>query len=43
MTLAFNKKGDTVRTITDRADQALYLAKRAGKYRVATEDEIISD
>ncbi|GAG18163.1 unnamed protein product [marine sediment metagenome] len=37
------RKGDTVKTITDRADQALYLAKRVGKNRVASEDEIISD
>jgi diguanylate cyclase len=37
------RKGDTAKTISDQADQALYLAKRTGKNRVATEDEIISN
>jgi len=34
------RKGDTPGTITDRADQALYVAKRIGKSRVASENEI---
>ncbi len=34
------RKGDTPGTITDRADQALYVAKRIGKNRVASENEI---
>jgi diguanylate cyclase len=37
------RKGDSLKTITDRADQALYVAKRVGKNRVASEDEINSD
>jgi diguanylate cyclase len=36
------RKGDSLKTITDRADKALYVAKRAGKNRVASEDEINS-
>jgi len=34
------RQGDTPATITDRADQALYVAKRIGKSRVASENEI---
>ena len=34
------RKGDTPGTITDRADQALYVAKRIGKNRVTSENEI---
>ena len=34
------RKGDTSASITDRADQALYVAKRIGKSRVASENEI---
>jgi diguanylate cyclase len=34
------RKGDTSATITDRADQALYVAKRIGKSQVASENEI---
>jgi len=37
------RTGDSLKTITDRADQALYVAKRIGKNRVASEDEINSD
>jgi GGDEF domain-containing protein len=33
-------QGDTPGTITDRADQALYVAKRIGKSRRASENEI---
>ena len=32
-------KGDTPGTITDRADLALYVAKRIGKGQVASENE----
>ena len=32
------RKGDTPGTITDRADQALYVAKRIGKGQVASEN-----
>ena len=34
------RKGDTSASITDRADQALCVAKRIGKSRVASENEI---
>ena len=34
------RKGDTSAGITDRADRALYVAKRIGKSRVASEKEI---
>lgn len=37
------QKGDTVKTITDRADQALYEAKRGGKNRVASENDLTPD
>ncbi|SPD75731.1 putative Diguanylate cyclase [uncultured Desulfobacterium sp.] len=34
------RKGDTVATITERADKALYAAKSAGKSRVVSEKEL---
>ena len=37
------RKGDTTESVIDRADQALYFAKSAGKNRVASEYEMISD
>jgi diguanylate cyclase len=37
------RKGDSLKSITDRADQALYIAKGVGKNRVASEAEINSD
>ena len=41
--ISIYREGDSLKTITDRADQALYAAKRVGKNRVASEDEINSD
>ena len=38
--VAVKKKGDTVQAIADRADQALYIAKKTGKNRVVTEKKI---
>ena len=35
------QKGDTAKSVIDRADQALYAAKHNGKNRVATENELI--
>ncbi|OQY14555.1 MAG: hypothetical protein B6I30_00210 [Desulfobacteraceae bacterium 4572_187] len=35
-----HKKGDTVATIIERADKALYAAKQAGKNRIVSEKEI---
>ncbi|MBF0553451.1 MAG: diguanylate cyclase [Nitrospirae bacterium] len=35
------QKGDTVKTVTERADKALYLAKKTGKNKVVTEKEIL--
>ncbi|KWT86787.1 diguanylate cyclase [Candidatus Magnetominusculus xianensis] len=34
------QKGDTVKTVTERADNALYLAKKTGKNKVVTEKEL---
>jgi diguanylate cyclase len=34
------QKGDTVKTISERADKALYMAKHTGKNRVISEKEI---
>ncbi|UCF93826.1 MAG: diguanylate cyclase [Desulfobacterales bacterium] len=34
-------KGDTATTILDRADQALYVAKRSGKNRVVSERDLV--
>ncbi len=34
------RKGDTVSTVTDRADRALYAAKAAGKSRVVSEADL---
>jgi diguanylate cyclase len=41
--ISIYRDGDSLKTITDRADQALYTAKRFGKNRVVSEDEINSD
>ncbi|MBF0516042.1 MAG: diguanylate cyclase [Nitrospirae bacterium] len=35
------QKGDTVKSITGRADKALYQAKKTGKNKVVTEKEVI--
>ncbi len=36
------QEGDTAKTVIDRADRALYIAKRAGKNRVVSENELTS-
>ena len=38
--LAYYRDGDTPETIVERADQALYLAKRSGRNQTRTEEEI---
>ena len=37
------RKNDSVSTVIDRSDQALYQAKRTGKNRVASEKDIKSE
>jgi diguanylate cyclase len=37
------RKGDTTESVIDRADRVPYFAKSAGKNRVASENELISD
>ena len=36
------QEGDTAKTVIDRADEALYIAKRTGKNRVVSENELTS-
>ena len=38
---AFNKE-DNVDTVFERADQALYLAKRSGRNKIQTENDVIN-
>ncbi|MBI5408356.1 MAG: diguanylate cyclase [Nitrospirae bacterium] len=37
------RKGDDVTTVFERADNALYLAKRSGRNRVKTENDVIAE
>ena len=38
--IARARPDDTVETLTSRADQAMYVAKRGGRNQVRTEDEL---
>ena len=41
--IAQSRPDDTVETLTTRADQAMYVAKRSGRNQVRTEEEIPGD